>query len=274
MLLHIRPLALAAVLALAALPASATNTLVDAHAPYSSGVVPLAVNDTASFTSGIALLGALFCGYRCDEDRFSYAVGYKGVPYGSIGFGWAPGVTRPRYCVGMPGIAGSPDSVWGAAGAAPDSILPIDTLYRSCVCIAIIGDTSYRSGLILREWVCTDIMLPPPNLSYWLPDWNIITYAHCPDSSHMAFQFAYDTVLGGPTGQVVRWAVDSAGNGLFKTGATPTAAPRAQRASSAAPARTPSAPALFDLRGRRVRGALPPGIYAQTSAAGAVRLLR
>jgi hypothetical protein len=100
----------------------------------------------------------------------------------------------------------------------------------------------------------------------------------------MAFQFAFDTVLGGPTGQVVRWAVDSGGNGVFKI--SPVAvAPRAAREPTAVhqplDRTTSSMCTLFDLRGKRISaapvnghasGALPRGVYIQTDAVGAMRV--
>jgi hypothetical protein len=181
------------------------------------------------------------------------------------------------------GIANSPDSVWDAIGTAPDSIVPMDTL---TIGMAHTLNAWLPAGLILREWICYGVVLPPTSRSGWVPDWNIIAYAHCPDSSHMAFQFAYDTVLGGPTGQVVRWAVDSAGNGVFKI--SPVAvAPGAVREPTELHQRlgrtASSGSTLFDLRGKRIgaatargreTGTLRAGVYIRADAAGAVRLVR
>jgi hypothetical protein len=56
MLVHKSPHVIAVMLALLALPASARDTLIDAHTPYASGLVALAEqDDTVSFTTGLGL---------------------------------------------------------------------------------------------------------------------------------------------------------------------------------------------------------------------------
>lgn len=233
-----------------ATPVFARNTLISVEMPYSSGHMALEHDDTIAFSSGIALLG-VGINNGIPEGPWSLTIACMGVAYGHVGVRWSPGITRTQYCAGPLGFAGSLDSVLTAVTSMPDSMEPFDT---ACIYYVAGNAGGYLPlGVALRDWLCTRLFNPPYNNTRWVEDWKIISYAHCPDGSHMAFQFVNDTVLGGPTGQVVRWAVDSAGNGVFRI---PPVAVKPGGLCAPGACRMQRNGELFDLRGSLLSGAM------------------
>jgi len=253
------------VVALASL-AFAKDTLIDAQAPYACGVIaaPAPIDgderDTVLFSTGAGLTYVQLCGPMCDEYSCE-ATGFLGLAYGASG---------TRSPTGIP----SPDTAWfGGSFSFPDSLVATDTA----------GPLGWSSswgcafGMPVKEWTCYSINCGMTGCVRWASDWHCLTYAHCPNGSHMAFQFAVDTTFvgGNWNGWVVRWAVDSAGNGVFKVGATgipevhgSRAAPKAGRAPQWT-AMSRRADATYDILGRCRGPGLSPraaGLVVERSA--------
>ena len=254
--------AVVAWLGLLATGASARDTLIDAGTPYSNGVVAIEYLDTVSFTTGIRLWSATICAVACDE-RSVDVVGFLGVSFSGAGMRSTPGAEPGRGCF-FNGIAYSPtpDTTWCTARMYPDSLVLLDTVdggfFQSAPLLR-------WPELVIKEWLCRWVGCAPV-CEGLVPDWSFITYARCPDSSRMAFQFANDTVVGGPSGRVVRWAVDSAGNGLFRTGVTAAKGPRCVSLRGLPEGWDSRA---FDMRGRMLRGEQEAAPHASPLRVGA-----
>jgi hypothetical protein len=229
MLVHRSPHVLVVLFALLALPACARDTLTDTHTPYASGLVALAEqDDTVSFSTGLGLSIWVLAGcLPIGESPSEAIVGYLGVPRGQAGIDAAKGATPGDWCV-MPGVRQSRDTLWNEAGSFPDSLRPLDTLGR----FACYGNRTWSADLVARGWscyyACLGVGCPDPPPAHPSEGWNVISYVHCPDSSHMKIEFVDDSAQG----RMIHWAVDSAGNGLFETG--PTAVSRAHSSHAAA----------------------------------------
>jgi hypothetical protein len=122
--------------------------------------------------------------------------------------------------------SGSPDTNWTSTPAIPDSLLPLDSFCTYCWLYPIqppLGNTGRWFGY------SDSYFNPPTDISWCLtpPGHNTIMYARCSSGRTMKLQVDSMVVRDLGEGNTrcstyrIRWAVDSAGNGLF--GTSPTA---------------------------------------------------
>lgn len=145
----------------------------------------------------------------------------------------------------------NPDTVWDNALSLPDSLFGLDT-FDTQILLAI--PSLYPSyGARGRCFAVRHVPTYPPGTPVWcseVPDHNTIIYARCNSGRCVKLQVD-TTVVPQPNGNCglvhVRWAADSAGNGLFRavpTGARHPALCRTTQAAATAKSR------MYDIRGR------------------------
>jgi hypothetical protein len=201
---------------------------VDATTPYAEGYVSIdkrilygtgTDEDTVAFSYGDTVAATTY------YDDFSLAgtnrayLLFLGQASGQASYRWTAGWV-PEQHPGWPlcGYANNPDSVWENATQYPDSSLPVDTLPEPKeVGICCYAYCQYLDG-------CGGTLVKPNVGS--------IVYFHAAFGVHAKLQVAHVVVettgvyvvpVSGDTCPMVvprrleiRWAVDSAGNGLFK----------------------------------------------------------
>ncbi len=192
-------------------------------------------------------------------DVTSWQVGYK--PCTTFSY-WYDGPA-----IGASVTIGNPDTVWEDAVGFPDSLHALDYSYRSPV------DTFYNKWCMSQR-----------DTSY-IPNWQAIIYLRGSDSRHMKLQ-----ALGVPEDSLayaywwstafrIRWAVDSAGNGLFKHDVSAVESPGRPHLPARAAHGSGPGVELFDLCGARVARYGPAGrgcgvrvVVTRSSAAAACHI--
>ncbi len=224
--------------------------------------------DTAYLPSGVVLeVRSMF--QQLPPDGWSYA-GIMAHQVSSREIGYRPCSTF-TYLVYVPGIGtgatvGNPDTIWEEARAFPDSLYMLD--YHGS-----------EDDTFFTKWCMSE-----RDTSY-LPNWQAIIYLRGSDSRHLKLQ-----ALGVPEDSLayaywwstafrIRWAVDSAGNGLFRHDVSGVES----SGRSQPPPRAAHGPRLgvelFDLHGARVAEYGPAGrrrasgvVVTQSGAAAACRV--
>jgi hypothetical protein len=235
-------------LALLQYPVSAGQVFVNADTAYVEGTVAARRgtiedyyaahiwNDTVVLSVGYSFEAAIYPVLIPENGGFWEAVMATDTVHVRGGFRANPNLYYtggPSCCYGHSTL-GNPDTVWDEATAFPDSLAQLDS----------IDETGYwRPTSGKWFWIYHNAIPPLPSGGYYPGSWNAIFYIECPGPRHLKLQVAgrsSDTVF-------VRWAVDSAGNGLFRVSPTPVRETRL----SAREARGPSSCLRqYDIRGR------------------------
>lgn len=230
--------------------------------PYASGVVRIGFLDTSEQAIDTLLLGT---GPALRRLWFKSAIPEEYRGYGAIApvtescsvavFAWSPEIVTETLLGSVNVTVGGGDSVWDGANHYPDTAVAIDTTVGDCLTLQGCFPDGIRRP---AKWVCGFGAGPFSGcVREFAPGWNKIFYVTGLDSRHYKFQacsievHVTDTCWGRePWAVHLRWAADSAGNGLFRD-ATPvrertTVAPRTALAGEYRSA--------FDILGRRLAG--------------------
>jgi hypothetical protein len=235
------------VLALLQCAVRAGHVFVNAEAPYSEGIVAARIgtiediyaahtcNDTVEVSVGYSFEAATYPVMIPENGGFWDAIMATDTVHARAGLRWSPYLRDygGPCCYGH-GTMGCPDTVWEQATAFPDTLAPLDS----------IDETGYwRPTSGKWFWVSVSQPWPLPSSSGYTSNWNSVLYIECPGPWYLKLQVAgrsSDTVF-------VRWAVDSAGNGLFRVSPTPvreTRLPAREALGTSLPLRQ------YDIRGR------------------------
>jgi len=219
----------------------AGQVLINADAPYLEGTVAARRgtiedyyaahiwNDTVVLSVGYSFEAAIYPVLIPENGGFWEAVMATDTLHVRGGFRANPNLYYtggPSCCYGHSTL-GNPDTVWDEATAFPDSLAPLDSIDQT-------GYWRPTSG----KWY--SVCFSP--ICGYVSDWNAIFYIECPGPRHLKLQVAgrsSDTVF-------VRWAVDSAGNGLFRTAPVAVKQPSVRTVQAAG---SPANQQVFDLRG-------------------------
>jgi len=171
---------------------------------------------------------------------------------------------------------GSSDTLWTSSRVLPDTLLDLDSVIWWAVGPAT-GDTSLGGP---GKWFAhTNVFyFPPinPMQCEQVPGHNTVMYARCKRGRAMKFQVDSLIVLDAGSGYTrcgmfrVRWAVDSAGNGLFRENPTAVEQPRPRAVQ---PNVSHSPRRAYDIRGRALEPAVTGASRAPTHRAKALTVL-
>ncbi len=213
---------------------------VSTDTPYSSGEVLLASeNDTITFSNGVNIFSCTFFLYATMESNdYCHAIGFQSQG-GKIAYKNSPAMNNQKNSSAIKNDSlffigegrytmtiGNPDTIWSTASNIPTALYPSDSIF-------IKSDTSKKLSqingkMLFSHELSIDIMKCFEDLPY--SNYNAILYflptSH--QSSNMKFQVLSftkgDSIVYSPdckqvnfNGIRILWAIDSLGNGSFKS---------------------------------------------------------
>jgi hypothetical protein len=253
------------------------DTSINVDAPYAHGELWMAVGNicacdsryptlcqSVSFSSGVTAALSFSAGSLEDPSLYIKML-FGGPALNATGYGWRDSMvtvlgTGGRY------TTGSDDTVWGASASYPDSLRAMDTL----VCRSGAGgDTAVRmpGRWCFTNFSCFEYCIVAGFAAAEVePQYNTVMYARSTNGRTMELQvgsYRIDTTSFTPPAFtrigafLLRWAADSAGNGLYLHDGT--AAERTPPAVRALRVNMHADTRSFSLMGQRLHARSLPG---------------